>query len=495
MELREYQQELIEGFFKAVDDGFTAPCIVLPCGGGKSVIVAEIAKIYTLMDKQVLFLVHRKELCGQIFATFVRYGVRMEYCNIAMVQTVTKHLDTAVKPDLIITDENHHSLAESYKRIYDYFPDVVRVGVTATPERIDGSGLKDVNDKLIIGVTAKWLIENNYLAPYDYYAPTVDMPKFHIRNGDFIQSEVADFFDKNQKKIYGDVIKHYRRLADNKQAICYLPTVEFSKQTAKEFGSRGIPSAHIDGTTPKAERDRVIEDFRQGRIKILCNVDIVSEGFDVPDCECVILLRPTKSLILYTQQSMRCMRYKEGKRAIIIDHVNNIKRFGFPDRDREWLLDGHPHEKRDCEQPLKICKHCLAAVPINTKICPVCGAEFEFAEKEKVSVNIDLVKLNRAKDRVKYYLSPAECMNVEELSEYAKYHGYKPGWVYYQQKQRGWIASNRRQLKHDPTVKELQYPIRAISNQEGDQNGSKGRNETAKRYPCRAVKGWDSQAQ
>ena len=465
MELREYQQNLIEAFFNAIDEGFTAPCIVLPCGGGKSVILAEIAKIYTLMDKQVLFLVHRKELCQQIFSTFVRYGVCMEYCNIAMVQTVTKHLDTTVKPDLIITDENHHSLAQSYKRIYDYYPDVPRVGVTATPERIDGSGLEDVNDKLIIGVSAKWLIENNFLAPYVYYAPTVDMPKFHIRNGDFVQSEVASFFERNQQKIYGDVIKHYRRLADNKQAICYLPTVEFSRQTAQRFSEQGIPSAHLDGGTPKAERDRIIEDFRQGRIKILCNVDIVSEGFDVPDCECVILLRPTKSLILYTQQSMRCMRYKPDKRAIIIDHVNNIKRFGFPDRDRKWLLEGHPHEKRDSEQPLKICKHCLAAVPINTKICPICGEEFEFAEKERVPIDIKLVQLNRAKERVKYYLTPAECQNVEELSEYAKYHGYKPGWVYYQQKQRGWL------------------------------NSGKGRNQTAKRYPCRAVKSWNSQTE
>ena len=136
------------------------------------------------------------------------------------------------------------------------------------------------------------------------------MPKFHTRNGDFIQSEVADFFEKNRAKIYGDVIKHYRKIADGKQTICYLPTVEFSRKTAENFTANGILSAHIDGTTPQRERDQAIEDFRQGKIKILCNVDIVSEGFDVPDCECVILLRPTKSLILYTQQSMRCMRYK-----------------------------------------------------------------------------------------------------------------------------------------------------------------------------------------
>lgn len=467
MALREYQQSLIDDIFKAFDEGFTAPCAVLPCGGGKSVILAEIAKIYTLMDKQVLFLVHRKELCQQIFSTFVKYGVRMEFCRIAMVQTIVNHLDTQTKPDLIITDENHHSLAASYKKIYEHFKDVQRIGVTATPERIDGSGLSDVNDKLIVGVTAKWLIENNFLAPYDYYAPVVDMPKFHIRNGDFIQSEVAGFFEKNQKKIYGDVIKHYRNLADGKQAICYLPTVEFSKQTAEKFNEYGIPSAHLDGKTNKSERDRIIEKFRNGDIKILCNVDIVSEGFDVPDCECVILLRPTKSLILYTQQSMRCMRYKPNKRAIIIDHVNNINRFGFPDKEREWLLEGHPHEKKESEQPLKICKNCFAAVPISTRVCK-CGYEFEFEEQETKKVETELVNLthkNNVKERVKFYLSPNECRNVEELSEYAKFHKYKPGWVYYQQKSRGWL------------------------------DGGKGRNETTKRYPCRAVPNWDSETE
>lgn len=464
--LREYQQELIDNFFKALDDGYTAPCIVLPCGGGKSVIVAEIAKIYTLMDKQVLFLVHRKELCGQIFSTFVRYGVNMEYCQIAMVQTTTRRLKSTKKPDLIITDENHHSLARSYKRIYEYFADVPRVGVTATPERIDGSGLKDVNDKLILGVTAKWLIENNFLAPYDYYAPGFKLPKFHTRNGDFAQNEVAQYFNNNQKKIYGKVVEHYCRLANGKQAICYLPTVEVSKSIADNFNSFGISAAHIDGGTPRAERDNIIKQFREGKIKILCNVDIISEGFDVPDCECVILLRPTKSLILYTQQAMRCMRYKPGKRAIIIDHVNNIDRFGFPDRDREWLLEGHPHKKRGVgEQPLKICKNCFAAVPISAMVCPNCGEEFPAPEAAK-TVDIKLMKINEAKQRVRFYLSPNECQSVEELSEYAKLHGYKPGWVYYQQKSRGWL------------------------------NGpAKARNSDTKRYPCRAIPGWDSQAE
>lgn len=464
MGLRDYQQRLIDDFFTALDDGFTAPCIVLPCGGGKSVILAEIAKIYTAKDKRVLFIVHRKELCEQISATFTNYGVQMQNCKIAMVQTLTRRLATEPTPDLIITDENHHSLATSYKRIYEHFNTVPRIGVTATPERINGAGLADVNDKLIVGVNAKWLIANGYLTPYDYYAPIVDLPKFHTRNGDFVQSEVTDFFNKNQRKIYGDVVRHYRRLADGKQAICYLPTVDFSKQTAQKFNEQGIASAHIDGGTPKGVRDEIINRFRRGEIKILCNVDIVSEGFDVPDCECVILLRPTKSLILYTQQAMRCMRYKPNKRAIIIDHVNNIQRFGFPDKEREWLLDGHPKQKKDGEAPLKSCPMCFRALPISATECP-CGYEFETNSGETTTVNTELVNLvdpNSTKERVKFFKSANECQTVEELTEFAKFHKYKPGWVYYQQIKRGWL------------------------------NGDKRRNKNTKRYPCRPVGGWNS---
>lgn len=464
--LRDYQQNLIDKTFKAYNDGYTAPCIVLPCGGGKSIILAEIAKIYTLQEKNVLFLVHRKELCSQIEKTFVEYGVDMNFCKIAMVQTVTRHLNQTKKPDLIITDENHHSKAKTYKRIYEYFSDVQRIGVTATPERIDGSGLIDVNDKLIIGVSAKWLIKHNYLVDYDYYAPAIMMPKFRVRNGDFVQSEVAKFFLSN-KKIFGDVIENYIKIANGKKAIYYMPTVGISKLMADKFKDYGISAEHLDGETPKNQRDEIINKFRTGEITVLCNVDIVSEGFDVPDCEVVGLMRPTKSLILYTQQAMRCMRYKPNKRAIIIDHTNNIRRFGFPDTDREWLLEGHPKQKKNGEAPVKTCPHCYRTVPINTEICPSCDYKFDVS-KGKTLVRAELVNIHtdekeKLRQRVNFYLSPSDCQNVEELSEYARQHGYKPGWVWYQQKARGWLDS-----------------------------GNKQGNKNTKRYPCRAIQSWSS---
>ena len=191
MPLRPYQNDLVEQLRAAWREGCKAPCIVLPCGGGKSVIVADIAKQTTAKGNRVLFLVHRRELCDQIRNTFARWGVNMRLCDIMMVQTAARRLSVLPEPKLIITDENHHCLASTYRKIYDHFPNSRMVGVTATPVRLNGDGLGDVNDKLIIGVSAKWLIDNNCLAPYDYYAPSiVDLSGAKVSRGEFTASSV-----------------------------------------------------------------------------------------------------------------------------------------------------------------------------------------------------------------------------------------------------------------------------------------------------------------
>lgn len=443
MPLREYQNNIINDVREAYRKGSKAPCIVLPCGGGKSVIVAEIAKKTTEKGNRVLFIVHRKELCDQIRRTFSAWGVNMELCYIGMVQTISRHLDTIRPPALIITDENHHSKARSYIKIYKAFPEAHRIGVTATPVRLDGSGLKDVNDELVIGVNAKWLIENHYLAPYDYYAPSmVDLTEIKTVRGEFDTKSAEKIMLK--RAIFGDVISNYKKLADGKQAICYCVSIKHSLAMAEAFNAAGIDARHIDGETPKDERDRVIEMFRSGQIDILCNVDLISEGFDVPDCECAILLRPTKSLTLYIQQSMRCMRYKPGKRAVIIDHVGNYARFGLPDADRQWTLEGRPKQKKDTKkdegESIHLCKNCFRVFPdiINEKkasACPFCGYVLPKSKRE-VKEEKQAV-LQKIEGFVLSYDSPGQCNSYAELLSYAKKKGYKPGWAYYQAKKRG----------------------------------------------------------
>src|SRR5699024_5230039 len=148
-------------------------------------------------------------------------------------------------------------------------------------------------------------------------------------------------------------------LASGKQAIVYSHSVEASKQVADEFNAEGYSAAHIDGNTPKQDRNDVINKFRTGEIKIITNVDLIGEGFDVPDCSTVIMLRPTQSLSLFIQQSMRGMRYRPGKTSIIIDHVDNVRRHGLPDDDRKWSLKGIKKEDSEKEVPIKECENCF----------------------------------------------------------------------------------------------------------------------------------------
>ncbi len=449
MELYDYQNDLVKRARQAYIEGFKAPCIVSPCGSGKSVMVAEIARMTTLKGNRVLFLVHRRELIDQIKNTFKEIGVNNALVNFGMVQTVVRHLETIKKPQLIITDENHHGLAASYRKIYEYYSDVPRLGFTATPIRLNGSGLGDVNDLLIEGVSAKWLIENHRLAPYEYYAPKL------IDTAELKKASTGDFTKKSMDKavkntIYGDVLKHYKTLAEGEQAIAYCHSIEASKHTANIFNQAGYKAAHIDAKTPKDERSEIIESFRKHEIKILCNVDLIGEGFDVPDCSTVIMLRPTQSLSLYIQQSMRGMRFKEGKRSVVIDHVGNVNRFGLPDMDREWSLDTKKKTKTDSDVSVVQCQFCFGAYerPKGENICPYCGKAQPIEERKseiEVDETAELMKVGETKitlnfENNKYYnMTEDEASTVEDLYAIARAKGFKPGWAYMASKRKGWL--------------------------------------------------------
>lgn len=443
IKLHDYQQKLVDKARQAFKDGYKAPCIVAPCGAGKSVIISEITRLTTKNKKHVLFLVHRKELIDQIQNTFKRNEVNMDLVKFGMVQTVVRRLDSIPKPDLIITDENHHALAKTYRKIYDYFSDVLRLGFTATPIRLDGSGLGDVNDILIEEVDAQWLIEHGYLSPYKYYAPKL-IDDDYLKIGRMKEFTSKSIDEAIGKIIFGDVIKHYRELADGEQAITYCHSIEASLKVVEEFNKSGIPSAHIDAKTPKNERDRIIERFRNQEIRMLSNVDLIGEGFDVPDCSTVIMLRPTKSLSLYIQQSMRGMRYKPGKASIIIDHVGNVHRFGLPDAKREWSLEGFKKNSSRNEPQLKIrqCENCFAVYQAKEKQCPTCGHHPQVVRERKLEVD-ESAKLQQIdKSEFEFIIDtrePKDCKNMKELFELAKHRGYKPGWAYYQGKLLGFI--------------------------------------------------------
>ncbi|EAK9154697.1 DEAD/DEAH box helicase [Listeria monocytogenes] len=409
-------------------------------GAGKSVILAEIIRMTTHNKNYVLFLVHRKELIDQIRNTLIMNEVDMEFVKLGMVQTIVRRLNKTSEPSLIIIDESHHVLANSYKKIIHHFSKAKVVGFTATPVRINGGGLGDINDALIEKVNVKWLIENQFLAPYKYFAPeivqteTLDIK----RTGEFDMTGLDDQF--NKRMIWGDVIKHYQKLADGQQAILYASSLYQSQKMAASFEQVGITAAHIDGKTPKAERDHIIQQFRNGEIKVLCNLDLIGEGFDVPDCSTVIMLRPTQSLSLYIQQSMRGMRYRPEKTSIIIDHVGNVSRFGLPDMERTWTLEPKKgSNSKKAEAPVKICPDCFMTVLSSNKQCEHCGHEFK-VEAKPIQID-DAAELQEITEPIFQvdYSSPNDCKNMKELYEYAKQHNYKRGWAYHQGKVRGFI--------------------------------------------------------
>lgn len=441
-QLHDYQKTLVNKTRQAYKDGFKAPCVVAPCGAGKSVIISDIARMTTDKGNQVLFLVHRRELIDQIQNTFKKNEVNLNLVQFGMVQTVVSRLERTPKPSLIITDESHHGLAASYRKIYDYFHDVLRLGFTATPIRLNGSGLGDINDILIEEVDAEWLISNSFLSPYKYYAPKLINTDFLKLNSlqEFSNASIEKAMDN--KTIYGDVIEHYQNLADGEQAICYCHSLEASKRIKQEFLSYGIKAEHIDAKTAKNERDEIIQTFRNQEIRVLCNVDLIGEGFDVPDCSTVIMLRPTQSLSLFIQQAMRGMRYKSGKTSIIIDHVDNVRRHGLPDQKRHWSLRSKKGESKEAEIKIKQCANCYAVYPSSHTECPECGYKPEIKQQRDYELDKAAQLEEITKEDIHITLDfrePSDCKTMKELYDLAKHRGYKRGWAFHQGKLLGFI--------------------------------------------------------
>jgi superfamily II DNA or RNA helicase len=439
-----YQQELIDKARQSFVDGHHSVLIQSPAGSGKSIIIAEIARLAIEKGGHVMFTVHRKELIEQIKDTFTKDDIDLSHTTIMTVRKIANRLDKLPKPSLIITDESHHSLAKTYRKIYDFYQNVPRLGFTATPWRLSGKGLHDVYDDMIEGPSVQWLIDYHYLAPFDEYGfpANTEMLK-KSSTGDYTNKSMDDFASHI---IYGDIVKNWQDKAQGRKTIIYCHAVWFSQEVAQAFNDVGIPAAHADAKTSEGEREQIMTDFRNGKIRVLCNVDLVSEGFNVPDCSCVVLLRPTASLVLYIQQAMRAMRYRPHKKAVIIDQVSNFEKFGTPVSPHDWSLKDRKKKKRinnSSGPTIRTCSQCFAVIPANCRVCPICGAEIE-VEKQEIQIDkqAKLKKINGFNPVVVNYIvtrKPSELNSPAEIKAYAKAKGYRPGWIWHQMKSRGWV--------------------------------------------------------
>ena len=421
--------------------------------------MAEIARRTTKNNNRVMFLIHRKEVLDQAIKTFKEQDVKMNLTTMGMVQTLTRRVDKLPVPDVILVDEAHHALAKSYQRILKQFPKAVVLLFTATPHRTGRMQLDQIADDIIVGQSIHELTEKGFLAPFRYFQPPDDFDSKLLKRNSTGDYTVESMQQAMSTKIFGHIVKQYKRIASGMQAVVYTYSIDSAVEIARKFNSEGISAVEVDGTTPKEKRDLAVRKFRDQEIKILVNVNLFTEGVDLPNVDCVIMARPTASLALYLQFSMRCLNPRPGKTAIIIDHANNFKTFGYPDDDRDWkqaIKSGKQKSKSlltDSGISIITCDYCFAVVKaseVKDGKCPICGKPVKVHEAKPVS-DVDLVEASKERQKVIREIvksdllksvankSVSELHSLKELQAYAKLHGYKKGWCFYMAKRKGLI--------------------------------------------------------
>jgi len=405
MALRSYQELAITQLRGALALHSRA-LLVMPTGSGKTVVFSEICRLADNKNRKVLILVHRRELVKQASDKLSKAGVEhgiiaagfkpsAHSVQVASVQTLARRLRTVpVDPDLIIIDEAHHAVAGSWDKILLHYKDAKVVGVTATPSRLDGRGLGSHFSTLISGPSVEQLTKLGFLSQHRVFAPPViaDLKNVKTRAGDYANDQLSEAMDR--PTITGDAIGHYRRLADGLPAIAFCCSVAHATSVCASFNAAGYRAKLVTGNMPMEERDEAISGLADGRTQVLCSVDVVSEGTDVPAVSAAILLRPTQSEALYLQQVGRILRPQPGKIAIVLDHVGSTLKHGFIDDVRAWSLDSKPKRQRKDEPAPSVrqCPMCFAAFrPQPT--CPCCGYEIPIKKIQYEIINGKLVEM------------------------------------------------------------------------------------------------------
>lgn len=450
LSLRPYQQDAVQGIRESYLNKFRAPLLVLPTGGGKTVVFSYIAASTSARGNRVLILVHRVELLRQTSAKLTEANVYHGLISpkytpnlhapvqVASVQTLLKRLDKIQPPDLIIIDEAHHATAGSWRKVVEAFPNARVLGVTATPCRGDGTGLGQdtggVFDDIVIGPQVPELIEGGYLVKPIIYAPAqkLDLSAVKTVRGDYDQRQVADIVDK--PTITGDAVKHYSRICPGAPAVVFCVSVNHAQHVAEEFRRAGYRAYAADGSMDDDMRTRILNGLGNGSVDVVTSCDLISEGTDIPAIGCAILLRPTQSLGLYIQQVGRALRPAAGKQhAIILDHVGNVLTHGMPEEYRQWTLDGEKRKargKKDQEQAVRVlqCETCYS-IHEPAPQCPVCGHVYKVKDEVPQQVDGELIQLTEDQLRRKKVVEVAKARTQEELERIAQERGYKPGWV------------------------------------------------------------------
>lgn len=422
------------------------PLVQAPAGSGKTFQMMALINWENARNGRVLYMVHRKEIVKQVEEKFFQYGVQAIVKTTYWLQRTKNYVDGVT---MLITDESHHSEAKGYKDIYERYSQAIHVGYTATPARMDGQGFEDTYDKLIVGPTVTQLISEKRLSNFQLWGYDLGNQDALKRQAgrDFSDKIVKEYFGNTKSRvIFGDILHSWEKHAKDKQTIVYCYSVDFAKQIATMFNKAGYKAACVyscSSAKEKEERAKNIADFENGRLQVLTNYDVIGEGFDVTNCSCTVLLRPTMSLTVYIQQAMRSMRYKPGKTATIIDQVGNFMRFGRPDKEWDWNLESSPEFSLKGKPVLKSCPECHITCPIQTTNCPNCGYRFPIEKKhdEFYDVRLQLIKKN---PRLKKWIgkNAGDAKTVQDFVSIERANNEKPGWGFRQAIKAGILNKN-----------------------------------------------------
>lgn len=413
MQLRQYQQQAVDAVYNYLRRYDDNPCVVIPTAGGKTPILATIVKdAIQQWDGRVMILSHVKELLEQavdkihtvypecdigIYSTGLKRWDTDNKCIVAGIQSAYRNTDGFGKFDLIIVDEAHlipekgDGMYRNFlRRMKDHNPELRVIGLTATPYRLTSGPIcapDNVLNKICFEVGVKELLQQGFLCPLRSKASRqeIDASGLHVRAGEFIESEVDKLMNTGDlvAQACSEIISYAR---ERKAVIIFCCSIDHAQNVLAHIRKHDITAEAVFGDTLPSFRAEILERFKAGKIKFLVNVGVLTTGFDAPNIDCVVLLRPTASPGLYYQMVGRGFRlHPDKKDCLVLDFGGNIERHGPVDS-----IQVEP--KADREEPLgKTCPKCREVVPTAAMLCHVCGHSFikEKAESEEREIGHD----------------------------------------------------------------------------------------------------------
>lgn len=443
---------------------------VAPTGFGKTVVSAHILQSAIANGRRCIMTVHRNELLEQTSLTLQSMGIdhgriaagtpydRSTLCHVASIDTLRRRLDAVAPPDLLIVDECHLARADGWHRVIEYYRErrCVIIGNSGSPRRLDGKSLGALFSEMVVGPSVADLIAAGHLCRFRYFAPSApDTAGVKRNGGDYDRAALQAVLDT--AKIRGDIVRHWQQHALGKRTVCFTCSHAHSDDIIAEFAAHKIDARSIGANTPHAERRALINAFADGSLPILCNVELITTGFDLAaqvgrdvTIEALILARTTQSEALVRQMWGRVLRRKPEP-AIILDHAGNSALHGWPDDPVEWSLDDEDRKKttRTVVPPVT-CPKCLGQSrrPLSER-CDHCGNPWPKQISNEITVDKseelkEFDEQQREQQRTTARRQESACRTLEDFQRLGTERGYKPGWALHR-----WQARQQRARPHE----------------------------------------------